>query len=247
MVDLMSYQHLGGKTLIYIGDLLWGTSYEHDPPAKFLSAPFNNDWSSSILVSLDPVAVSSVALDILQEEFQVEDLTTTPPRYTYVRFSGVDDYLHQAASSEWWPDGITYDPEGDGTPIASLGVHEHWNNPVDKQYTRNLGTGEGIELVYQYTRQDPTSVRDKISDGLKVRAYLSSWNEVLNLEFNQDLQGKVAIRIYDLSGKLVQHTELESVWADTPAQVTVNGILPGYYVLGINSGKLNQSQALIIK
>jgi hypothetical protein len=247
MVDLMSYEHLGGKTLIYIGDLLWGTSYEHDPPAKFLSAPFNNDWSSSILVSLDPVAVSSVALDILQEEFQVEDLTTTPPRYTYVRFSGVDDYLHQAASSEWWPDSIIYDPEGDGTPIPSLGVHEHWNNPVDKQYTGNLGTGEGIELVYQYTRQDPTSVRDKISDGLKVRAYLSSGNEVLNLEFNQDLHGTVAIRIYDLSGKLMQHTELESVWADTPSQVTVIGIPPGYYVLGINSGKLNQSQAIIIK
>ena len=28
-----------------------------------------------------------------------------------------------------------------------LGVHEHWNNPVDKQYSRNLGTGNGIELV----------------------------------------------------------------------------------------------------
>ncbi len=51
MVDLMAYEHLGGKTLIYIGDLLWGTSMEHDPPVKFLSAPFNNDWSSSILVS----------------------------------------------------------------------------------------------------------------------------------------------------------------------------------------------------
>jgi hypothetical protein len=26
-------------------------------------------------------------------------------------------------------------------------VHEHWNNPIDKQYSRNLGTGQGIELV----------------------------------------------------------------------------------------------------
>ncbi len=31
--------------------------------------------------------------------------------------------------------------------MTSLGVHEHWNNPVDKQYSRNLGTSEGIELV----------------------------------------------------------------------------------------------------
>jgi hypothetical protein len=26
-------------------------------------------------------------------------------------------------------------------------VHEHWNNATDKQYSRNLGKREGIELV----------------------------------------------------------------------------------------------------
>jgi len=26
-------------------------------------------------------------------------------------------------------------------------VHEHWNNPADKQYSRNLGTGNGIEML----------------------------------------------------------------------------------------------------
>jgi len=26
-------------------------------------------------------------------------------------------------------------------------VHEHWNNAVDKQYSRNLGISDGIELV----------------------------------------------------------------------------------------------------
>jgi hypothetical protein len=33
--------------------------------------------------------------------------------------------------------------------LASLGVHEHWNNATDKQYTRNLGMGDGIELIYR--------------------------------------------------------------------------------------------------
>jgi hypothetical protein len=28
-----------------------------------------------------------------------------------------------------------------------LGVHEHWNSTAGKQYTRNLGTGAGIELI----------------------------------------------------------------------------------------------------
>jgi hypothetical protein len=40
-----------------------------------------------------------------------------------------------------------YDPEKDGKPLASQGVHEHWNNAADKKYSRNLGTGTGIEIV----------------------------------------------------------------------------------------------------
>jgi hypothetical protein len=62
---------------------------------------------------------------------------------------GAEDYLHEAALAEAPPSGTFYDPNhpGDGTRLESLGVHEHWNNPVDKQYSRNLGTGEGIELV----------------------------------------------------------------------------------------------------
>ncbi len=43
--------------------------------------------------------------------------------------------------------GTKYDPERDGTPLQSLGVFERWNNASDKQYGRNLGRGDGIELV----------------------------------------------------------------------------------------------------
>jgi hypothetical protein len=28
-----------------------------------------------------------------------------------------------------------------------MGVHEHWNNAKDMQYSRNLGKNRGIELV----------------------------------------------------------------------------------------------------
>jgi hypothetical protein len=247
MVDLMAYKHLGGKNLINIGDLLWGTSYEHDPPAKFLSAPFNNDWSSSILVSLDPVAVSSVALDILQEEFQVEDLTTTPPRYTYVRFNAVDDYLHQAASSEWWPEGITYDPEGDGTPIGSLGVHEHWNNPVDRQYSRNLGTGEGIELIYHHTQQGPTAIDERSPAGIEFKSFLSPENSILTVVCNQDLQEKVEVMIYNIAGQIMQHTQLEYIRASTPDQIRLNHLEPGYYVVTMVSGTMSLSQPIMIQ
>ncbi|MFH0755707.1 MAG: T9SS type A sorting domain-containing protein [Bacteroidota bacterium] len=252
MVDLMSYKNLGGKNLIYIGDLLWGTSYEHDPPLKFRSEPFNNNWSSSILVSLDPVAVASVALDILQEEFQVEDLTVNPPRYTYVRFPAVDDYLHQAASSEWWPEGIVYDPENDGTPIGSLGVHEHWNkdNPLDKRYSRNLETGDGIELIYQNTQRevvDPTSIGTRNLEGLELKAYMSPGNPLLNIRFNRDLQGQTDIRIYAISGQLVQQSTLESIVANTPNQIQTSDLTSGLYVIHVQSGTMKFSQSVIIQ
>jgi parallel beta-helix repeat protein len=58
-----------------------------------------------------------------------------------------ENYLHEAAMADNPPSGTIYDPEGDGTPLTSLGVHEHWNNAVEKKYSRNLGTGDGIELV----------------------------------------------------------------------------------------------------
>ena len=245
-VDIMAYKHLGGKSLIYVGDLLWGTSYEHDPPVKLRSAPFNNDWSSSLLVSLDPVAVSSVALDILQEEFQQEDLTTTPPRYTYVRFSGVDDYLHQAASSDWWPEGITYDPEDDGIPVTSLGVHEHWDNPADRQYSRNLGTGEGIELVYIYNRQEPSAISDRVPAGPELSIYLAPDRSTLNLVFSRDLQEKVTIGIYDISGVLVQSGTVQSLRAGSPHRVPVSGVTPGYYVVRVHSGTLSLSRSILV-
>ncbi|WP_135992483.1 hypothetical protein [Petralouisia muris] len=31
--------------------------------------------------------------------------------------------------------------------VSILGAHEHWNNPMDKKYSRNLGKMEGIELI----------------------------------------------------------------------------------------------------
>ena len=47
------------------------------------------------------------------------------------------------------PSGTFYDPDHATATkrLTSLGVHEHWNNPQDRKYSRNLGIGEGIELV----------------------------------------------------------------------------------------------------
>ncbi len=143
LVDLMGNKHTGDKNLFYILDALWSGSDWNGLPVRFQMAPFNNHWSSSLLMSLDPVAIESVAYDFLRTEFSFPEHTVP-----HILQPGVDDYLHQAADTANRPAGIVYAPNGDGKSIPeSLGVHEHWNNPTDKQYSKNLRTGEGIELV----------------------------------------------------------------------------------------------------
>ncbi len=144
-VDYMGHKDTGGKGLIYIVDGLWGGESWEGWIKKFKSAPFNNDYPNSIFVGQDPVALESVCYDILFQEY-VEDTSKKPYPITFK--SEIADHLLQCASSSYWPSNIKYDPEGDGTPIGSLGVCEHWNNATDRLYSRNLGTGEGIELKY---------------------------------------------------------------------------------------------------
>jgi len=138
LVNLNGHKHLDGKTLLYMIDGLYPARNQTGSVIRFVS--FDNDWFSSILVSQDMVAIDSVGLDFLRNEQAlnpvVVDVTGNP-----------DNYLHEAASANKPPSGTTYDPEGDGTVLESLGVHEHWNNPKDRKYSRNLGTGSGIELI----------------------------------------------------------------------------------------------------
>lgn len=136
LVDLMGQKNVGGKTMLFLVDALYGTSGVDQPPQRFQLAPFNNRWSSSLFLSQDPVAIDSVGLEFLNAEF--------PSSYML----NADNYLHEAALANNPPSGTVYDPEGDGLRLASQGAHEHWNDNVKRQYSRNLGTGSGIELRF---------------------------------------------------------------------------------------------------
>ncbi len=139
LVDLMGHAHTGGKTLLYFIDGLYAGVHPRDSsPQKWSTAPFNGHWASSLFASQDPVAIDSVAFDFLWAEWQ-----------DYPHMSGADDYLHEAALANNPPSGTFYDPDHatNTTRLASLGVHEHWNNPREKQYSRNLRKREGIELL----------------------------------------------------------------------------------------------------
>jgi len=206
MVDLLGHRDLGGKILIYFMDGLWGASFEHEPPVKFQMAPFNNDWSSSIFLSLDPVALCSVCLDILQEEFpKTADEDGGEGRHWDANYPAVDDYLHQAADSANWPEGIIYDPENDGTPLASIGVHEHWNNPVDRDYTRNLGTGNGIELIEMISApQQVNTGRTEARAFVLHQNYPNPFNPTTTISFDLARAGQVRLSITDMMGREVR-------------------------------------------
>jgi len=150
LVDLMGSKYLGQNTLLYLVDgLFGGGGSETKPPVKYFMTPFNNDYSNSIFLSQDQVALESVCFDFLRTEWNginKHDALNNVPE-TGPNMNGVDDYLHQAADSSNWPAGLLYDPDNSGKPLSSLGTHEHWNNAEKKQYSRNLGFDKGIELV----------------------------------------------------------------------------------------------------
>ena len=134
IVDMIGHEHLGEKTVLFVIDGMYGNDTNNgEAPRKWTT--LGDHWSSSILVSQDPVAIDSVGLDLLWAEWGL--------------FDNSDNYLHEAALANNPPSGVFYDPthDGDVQQLPSLGTHEHWDNAVDKRYSRNLGMGWGIELI----------------------------------------------------------------------------------------------------
>jgi hypothetical protein len=146
-VDFMASKYLGGNTLIYIVDAIWSGRDWFGAVEKWKMAPFNNDWTSSLFISQDAVAIESVGFDFLYNEYNMYNSSHSGVNFPML--VGVQDYIHQAADPNNWPAGIQYDPDhaDHHAPVSSLGVHEHWNNMSDKKYSQNLGLNKGIELV----------------------------------------------------------------------------------------------------
>lgn len=139
--DFTGHKDLGNKTMLYLIDGIYGHKFVDGIPAyRWVLSPFNNQWPNSLFASQDGVAIESVVLDFALAEW---------PDAPDMMYS--DHAMEEMALANDPPSGTVYDPERDGTTLESLGVTEHWNNSIDKQYSRNLKTGEGIELVYAIT------------------------------------------------------------------------------------------------
>jgi hypothetical protein len=208
-VDIMGHKDLGGKTLVYIVDGIWGSTNWGHPPIKWRMAPFNDDYPNSLFLAQDPVALESVCYDFLFEEFDedhpTEGAPATSDKGPFPRFEGTDDYLLQAADPANWPSDIDYDPENDGTVLSSLGTHEHWNNVTDKQYSRNLGTGDGIELFSQHvvTSTDHISY---VPQGFDLyQNYPNPFSESTTISYRLAIPSSIQIKIYSTNGDLIHY------------------------------------------
>ena len=254
-VDFMAHEHIGGKTLIYIVDGVWGSTNWAHPPIKWRMAPFNDDWPSSIFVSQDPVAIESVCFDFLYNEFDEDHPTEGTPGVQsgpFPRYAGVDDFLHQAADSANWTDDVTYyDPEGDGTPIPwSLGVHEHWNNAVEMKYSRNLGADEGIELVSNY---EPAGIEENddssmmVNDFALLQNYPNPFNSSTTIEFTIPSGEFVTLAIYNPSGQKIE-TLLDKQLSKGHYTIEWNAedLASGTYLYRLQAGKLTKTRKLIL-
>ena len=99
----------------------------------------------SLAATRSPVWSTSV-MSSATEHFQ--------PRVTRITLSAGAELKRttscaKAALANDPPSGTFYDPNHASATqrLPSLGVHERWNNPQEKRYSRNLGTGDGVELV----------------------------------------------------------------------------------------------------
>ena len=237
-VDIMGHKYLGGNTMLFIVEGLYGGSAnEIHPPRKWNMEPFNGHWSSSIFMSLDQVALESVCYDFLRTEFNG---VNQPEEYP--NWYGVDDYLHQAADPANWPGDFIYNPDGEG-PFGSLGVHEHWNDNISKQYSRNLGTGKGIELV-KVTGEVTLSPHITEGPGAALRVYPNPFRDELVLSFDNPSEALVTIRLYNLRGEQVR-TSASRTYPPGPQEIRwlpqTGGLPPGLYIveLTVTSGSVS--------
>jgi hypothetical protein len=260
-VDYMGHKDLGGKTILFLIDGLWGSINWGHPPIKWRMTPFNNDWPSSLFLSQDPVAIESVGFDFLYYEFDENHPTegtlnpTDDTHGPFPHFSGTEDFLIQAADSLNWAAGIIYDPEKDGIPLPrSLGAHERWNNAVDKQYTRNLGGNTGIELVSNYTAdaiiENGKDLRQVAGDFTLYPNYPNPFNASTTIHYNLSIPSRVNISLYTATGQKIKTIVDEQEDAGYHAQrwdgMTASGLAAAsgiyFYKITVHNSKHTSEQ-----
>jgi hypothetical protein len=243
LVDMEGSKYINGKTVLNILDGLYTGARWNAVPVKWKMAPFNNGWMSSMFASQDPVALESVGTDFLRSEM---------PLTKYA-----DRCLHEAALANNPPSGTVYAP--DGVRLQSLGVHEHWNNAIDKKYSRNLNpaTGTGIQLLRVSGTKQPTSITGsvrsaQISSLALVGAYPNPAVHCMNIRYSLPTSGirSVQFSIIDVRGRTVWQKMVSGNTQSGLSEIRWNGhtvsgqaVVSGNYVVRMTASDAHNNVA----
>ena len=244
LVDLMGHRDLGAKTLLFMIDGLYATQTESDNVSlnsRWLSAPFKNHWTSSLFLSQDNLAIESVALDFFRTEAAINPKDTTV-------YGAVDNYLHEAAQAGNPPSGKIYHPNGDTVRLKSLGVHEHWNNSADKAYSRNLGTGEGIELLRLQNIITSVHVHQIASVFTLNQNYPNPFNPTTIINYQLAVNNQVTLKIFDLLGREVATLVDERKEAGSySVQWNASHLSSGIYFYNFKAGQFHETKKMLLE
>jgi hypothetical protein len=156
----------------------------------------------------------------------------------------VDNYLHEAAQANNPPSGTFYAPNKDGLRLSSLGVHEHWNNSIDKQYTRNLKTGNGIELFTPLSGS--TSVDEVIMpSGFTLNQnYPNPFNPTTTISYALPVRSNVTLKIYDALGRgIATLVDQEKPAGEHQVLFDAKNLASGIYFYRLQIGQISRGQS----
>jgi hypothetical protein len=180
LTNYMTNAHFGGKTVLWVMDAMYpNKQLGGTPDTKWNEAPFNGRPASSFIMSLDGVAEESVSLDFFNQHY-ASIISSNGG------LSNAEGYLHNAAN-------------------AKVGVHEHWNNSKDRQYSKNINpeATEGIELVYVQVISTEISMKSDDLDKFGITLY-SSGDGFIQLNMRNNLTASpLNLELFNLQGASV--------------------------------------------
>ncbi|HKM93595.1 MAG TPA: DUF362 domain-containing protein [Prolixibacteraceae bacterium] len=243
LVDCLGHEKMGGNTLLTIVDGIWaGRSWE-GYVEKWEMFPFNGDYPNSIFLSQDLVAIDAVCYDFLLEEYK-----NKPNSEKHPYMAGTDDFLFQAAAPAYWPEGIDYDPEDDGSALLSLGVYEHWNSASDMQYSRNLGTGDGIELIKINSNSLTASPLLPIQNSLIANIYPNPVSNSVTLNFALKANSTVKIQVISINGRIIKQLPNQALNAGNhQLPIDVSSLASGIYILHVTANNAKGNYTTSVK
>jgi hypothetical protein len=137
--------------------------------------------------------------------------------------------------------------------LPSLGVHEHWKDSSSKAYSRNLGTGSGIELVAINTFTDVAPQTAAVPHSFMLYDnFPNPFNPSTTIRFSLSGPAAVSLRIYDAGGRLVR-TLVEEPLSAGPHERAWDGadsrgaaVSSGVYLYRLDAGSFTRTRKMIL-